>query len=360
MQSPYRIAAGVAGIALAIAIGVVLVVALRTVVLIVLVGGLLALALDRPVRWIQAHLHAPRGLAVAAVCLAAVVIVAGFGFLLYQPFLHESKVFRHGLPPLTNRVKHLPVLGHYLRHVDLVRSTRRFLADLPHWANHHRDALLGVAETALTSLALVFTMAVTAVFFLLKGPAVLEGAEHLVLNEFRRARAVRLGRDIRDAVSGYINGNLLISLLASTVTAIALLAMRIPFVAVLAALMFVLDLIPLVGASLGGAVVTGATFVLDPHPWKALVFVVLFIVYQEVESHTLYPWIMGRTVRIGSFGVFLVTLAGAELGGILGALLAIPVGAAMNVALKDVIDERRHRSEAQQAAERLDLELPAP
>ncbi|MEA2566282.1 MAG: hypothetical protein QOD49_1459, partial [Actinomycetota bacterium] len=116
------------------------------------------------------------------------------------------------------------------------------------------------------------------------------------------------------------------------------------FVAVLAAVMFVLDLIPLVGATLGGTVVTAATFVLDPHPWKALVFAGFFLVYQEIESHTLYPVIMGRKVKIGSFGVFLVTLAGGELGGILGAFLAIPVGAAMSVILKDVIDERRNKA----------------
>jgi predicted PurR-regulated permease PerM len=108
--------------------------------------------------------------------------------------------------------------------------------------------------------------------------------------------------------------------------------------------MFVLDLIPLVGATLGGTVVTAATFVLDPHPWKALVFAGFFLVYQEIESHTLYPVIMGRKVKIGSFGVFLVTLAGGELGGILGAFLAIPVGAAMSVILKDVIDERRNKA----------------
>jgi predicted PurR-regulated permease PerM len=204
--------------------------------------------------------------------------------------------------------------------------------------------ILGVAQTALTSIVLTFTTIATAIFMLLHGPRLADGALSLILDDFKRERARRLGRNVLESVAGYVNGNLLISLLAATVTAIALLVMRVPFVAVLAAVMFVLDLIPLVGATLGGTVVTAATFVLDPHPWKALVFAGLFIVYQEVESHTLYPIIMGRTVKIGSFGVFLVTLAGGELGGILGAFLAIPVGAAISVILKDIIDERRNKA----------------
>jgi predicted PurR-regulated permease PerM len=204
--------------------------------------------------------------------------------------------------------------------------------------------ILGVAQTALTSIVLMFTVIATAIFMLLHGPRLADGALELILDDFKRERARRLGRNVLDSVAGYVNGNLLISLLAATVTAIALLVMRVPFVAVLAAVMFVLDLIPLVGATLGGTVVTAATFVLDPHPWKALVFAGFFLVYQEIESHTLYPVIMGRKVKIGSFGVFLVTLAGGEVGGILGAFLAIPVGAAISVILKDIIEERRNKA----------------
>ena len=201
-----------------------------------------------------------------------------------------------------------------------------------------------VHEQPGVNIVLTFTTIATAIFILLQGPRIADGALELILDDFKRERARRLGRNVADSVAGYVNGNLLISLLAASVTAIALLVMRVPFVTVLAAVMFFLDLIPLVGATLGGTVVTAATFVLDPHPWKALVFAGFFLVYQEIESHTLYPVIMGRKVKIGSFGVFLVTLAGGELGGIIGAFLAIPVGAAISVVVKDMIDERRNKA----------------
>ena len=345
MRNPYKVAAGITGMVLAMLIGLWLLVVLRGFVIIVLVAALIAAALDRPVTWVHSRLGLPRrGYAVAIVCLLTLGVLIGFGYLIYEPFLHQSKVFQQGLPPLMNRVKQLPLIGPRLRHVDLVGETQRFLQQIPKWVTRHRDMILGVAQTALTSIVLTFTTIATAIFMLLHGPRLADGALELILDDFKRERARRLGRKILDSVAGYVNGNLLISLLAAGVTAIALLVMRVPFVAVLAAVMFVLDLIPLVGATLGGIVVTAATFVLDPHPWKALAFAGFFLVYQEIESHTLYPVIMGRKVKIGSFGVFLVTLAGGELGGILGAFLAIPVGAAMSVILKDVIDERRNKS----------------
>ncbi|HLJ08606.1 MAG TPA: AI-2E family transporter, partial [Acidimicrobiia bacterium] len=223
-----------------------------------------------------------------------------------------------------------------------------------------KNAILGVAQTALTGVVLAVTTAVTMVFLVLHGPRLVAGAERLILDDFRRARARRLAVKMQQAVSGYVSGNLFISALAAVVTAVSLVAMSVPFVAVLAAIMFLLDLIPLVGATLGGAVVTAAVFVLDPHGWKALVFVCLFVVYQQVETHTIYPLIMGRTVRISSLGVFLVTLAGAELGGVLGALVAIPVGAVINVVVQDVLEERRNKAAAVgSAATRLELAVSA-
>jgi predicted PurR-regulated permease PerM len=345
VRNPYKVAAGITTIVLAMIVGLWLLVVLRGFVLIVVVAALLAAALDRPVCWVQSHLRLPRrGYAVAVVCLLALGVLIGFGYLIYEPFLHQSKVFQQGLPPLMNRVKQLPLVGPRLRHVDLVGETQQFLQEIPKWVTRHRDMILGVAQTALTSIVLTFTTIAIAIFMLLQGPRLADRSLDLILDGFRRERARRLGRNVLDSVAGYVNGNLLISLLAATVTAVALLLMRVPFIGVLAAVMFVLDLIPLVGATLGGTVVTAATFVLDPHPWKALVFAGFFLVYQEVESHTLYPMIMGRKVKIGSFGVFLVTLAGGELGGILGAFLAIPVGAAISVIVKDVIEERRNKA----------------
>jgi len=281
-----------------------------------------------------------------------------FGYLAYRPFAKQSSAFKSGLSGQIQRIKTLPVIGPRLKDVDLKKKSEEFFKSLPKRLSSQRKAILGVAQTALTDLALTGTTIAVAVFMLLNGPKIAAGASALVLDDIKRVRAHRLARKMLDAVSGYVTGNLLISFLASAVTAISLIAMGVPFVAVLTVVMFVLDLVPMVGATLGGIVVTAATFILDPHIWKTLTFVVIYVVYQETETHTLYPIVMGRTVKIGAFSVFLVTLAGAELAGVMGVLLAIPIGSILNVVVQDLLEERKGKAllRTTQSAEAMGLQ----
>jgi predicted PurR-regulated permease PerM len=341
----YRITLGIIGIILGVIVGLWLIITLRAFLVLVLVAGVLAAAMDRPTNWFRRVFRFKRrGPAVALLFLAGLIVLGGLGYLVYRPVADQSQSLRRDLPNRVERVKDLPIIGPRLKNVDLRGSTERFFQELPKRLEGNRELILGVAQTALTVLVLTTTCLVITVFLLLNGPRMAEGVRQLIIDPGRAARAQRLGRGMLDSVAGYVLGNLLISVCASTVTAITLGVCRAPFVMVLSAVMFILDLIPLVGATLGGVIVTAATFILDPQPWKALVFAIVFIVYQQIENHTLYPVIMGRTVKLGAFPVFLITLAGSELAGILGALLAIPIGAALNVVVQDILTERKRRA----------------
>lgn len=351
MNRPYRTAAGVTAIVLGMLLAVWLLVALRTFVIIVLVAALLAAALDGPVNWTQRHLHLRRrGGAVVAVLLMGMVLMVAVGFVVVRPLGHQSQGLGADLPSRVGRVTTLPLIGPHLRHLDVAGETNAFLQALPKRLTAHRDLILGVAQTALSGAVIALAILAATIFMLLNGPALADRVCEQILDDFRRIRARRLASDILAAVGGYVLGNLLISVMAAAVTAASLLVMHAPFVAILSVAMFLLDLIPLVGATLGGAVVTAATFALDPHPWKALVFVVIYALYQLLESHLIYPVVMGRTIKISAFSVFLVTLAGGELAGVLGALLAIPIGAALHVLGKDLLAERRGRGLVEPAA----------
>lgn len=356
MSRPYRTIAGGTALVLLMLLGVWLLITLRTFVVLVAVAALLAAALDQPVNAVQRRLHLKRrGYAVALVMVVSLVLIGVFAYLAVSPLAHQSASLRRGLPARVESIRKLPLIGSHLRHVDLRGETQRFLKEFPHMLTARRNVLIGVATSAVNWLLLAITVVAVAIFMLLNGPGMAESASAQILNDLRRVRAKRLAANVLEAVGGYVRGNLLISLMAAGVTAVALISMGIPFVAVLAVLMFLLDLIPMVGATLGGVVVTAATFILDPQPWKALVFVVIYALYQLVETHTIYPVVMGRTVKIGAFSVFLVTLAGGELAGILGALLAIPTGAALNVLVKDLLEERRGKLAAEPPPSRLEL-----
>jgi predicted PurR-regulated permease PerM len=139
-------------------------------------------------------------------------------------------------------------------------------------------------------------------------------------------------------VGGYVSGNLLISLIAGTLTTIVLLAVGVPYAVALGVIVAILDLIPLAGATIAAIIIGTVAFL---HTITAgIVVVIFFLIYQQVENHFLQPVIYGRTVQLSPLAVLVSVLIGAKLAGILGALGAIPVAGAIQVIL---IDWQRHR-----------------
>jgi predicted PurR-regulated permease PerM len=151
----------------------------------------------------------------------------------------------------------------------------------------------------------------------------------------------RVAADCAKSVTGYISGNLVISVICGGLTFVVLLILGIPFAGLIALFVGLADLVPLVGATLGGAVAVLAGFL---HSTTAgIVVLVFFVVYQQSENHLLQPLIFARTVKLNPLAVIVAILLGVELLGVLGALLAIPVAGMIQVILRDVWDHRRGR-----------------
>jgi predicted PurR-regulated permease PerM len=146
------------------------------------------------------------------------------------------------------------------------------------------------------------------------------------------------------AVSGYVRGNLAISVICGVLTFVVLKVLGMPYAAALALLVAVLDLVPLVGATLGGAllVIVG----LFVAPWKAVVLLVFVLVYQQAESSILQPLVYSHAVQLNGLVILIALLVGGLLLGIPGALLAIPVAEIIRIAITEVLAYRRAGQEA--------------
>jgi predicted PurR-regulated permease PerM len=117
--------------------------------------------------------------------------------------------------------------------------------------------------------------------------------------------------------------------------------MGVPFAGLIALFVGLVDLIPLVGATIGGVIAVLAAFI---HSVPAgIVVLAVFLVYQQLENHLLQPVIYGRTVKLNPLTVIVAILIAAELAGVLGALLAIPLASIIQVVARDVWDHRRGR-----------------
>jgi predicted PurR-regulated permease PerM len=202
---------------------------------------------------------------------------------------------------------------------------------------------IGVAG-AVAALATVLTLT----FFLLLGSERYVNAGVGLFPEAHQPLVRRLLGQAGGAISGYITGNLAISVICGVTTFIVLLILGMPYAAPLALLVAVLDLIPLVGATLGGALLVLVGLFVEP--WKAVVLLVYIVVYQQAEGSLLQPIVYSRAVHLNGLVILIALLVGGQLLGIPGALLAIPVAEIIRIVVTELVAYRRTPKEASEPA----------
>ncbi|HKH49968.1 MAG TPA: AI-2E family transporter, partial [Thermoanaerobaculia bacterium] len=183
----------------------------------------------------------------------------------------------------------------------------------------------------------------TLTFFLILGSERYLNAGVQLFAEAHRPLVRRLLTQSARAVTGYVGGDLAISVICGVTTFVVLVILGMPYAAALALLVAVLDLIPLVGATLGGAllVIVG----LFVAPWKAVVLLIFIVVYQQAEGSILQPMVYSHAVQLNGLVIFIAILVGGLLAGIPGALLAIPVAEIIRIVVAELVAYRRSSQE---------------
>jgi predicted PurR-regulated permease PerM len=305
----------------------------------------LALVLNPGVDFLVARARLPRSLATGVVFLVGMLVVAGLLFAFIRPLVVQGRQFADDLPSYVQdaRAGRGPV-GELVRRYDIDRRLERSRDDLKGFVDRLGSQSLRVAGAVGSVVAGTVTVLVVAFLILLEAPRIV-GAALAALPPPRRERIRRVAGDCSRAVTGYMAGNLLISAAAGILTYVFLLAAGVPFRGVLSLWVAFADLIPLVGATLGAVVVIAVSFL--ESTGAGIAAIVFFVVYQQFENHVLQPLVQSRTVSLSPLVVLVSVLLGVELGGILGALFAIPVAGVARVIARDLWDTRRGRSKAE-------------
>jgi predicted PurR-regulated permease PerM len=303
------------------------------------VAIVLAMALEPFVQLLERR-GTGRGRAVGITFVVALLAVAAFIYLLVPPLVHEVRTFGRHTPDLVQQlVRGQGELGFLERRYHVVEHARAWLGDgggalFAKPALHAATGLVGTAAAA-------FAVAFLTLFVCLDGHRWFNGVVD-TLPAKSRDRWRRAGTDISSVVGGYVTGNLLISFVAGTVTTLILVATHVPYPVPLGLVVAIFDLIPLVGATIATVIV--AAVALPKGVPTTVIVVAGMVLYQQIENHTLTPLVYHRTVRLSPLAVAVSVAAGAEVAGVVGALLAIPVAGALKVAVREVLDVRRGTS----------------
>jgi predicted PurR-regulated permease PerM len=312
----------------------------RHVITWILVSLFLALAINPAVEALQRRGVKRRGTAAGLIYLIVVLAVAGLLAAFLPSLINQVNDFVNAVPG-------------YVHDLTKGRGPFGFLETKYHVVERAQDLVNGkggakvaggfgtvvdVTRTLATGVAGVITIVFMTFFMLLEGPTWVDRA-YAMLPPESQDRWHKVGHRIYRTVGGYVTGNLLISFVAAASSTIVLLIMDVPFPFALGLLVFILDLIPLAGATLAAVILT--LVALSHSTTAAIVVLVFFIVYQQLENHLLQPVVYGRTVQLSPLVVLIAVLIGAEVAGVLGALGAIPIAGSFQVVLQDWLEHRR-------------------
>jgi predicted PurR-regulated permease PerM len=321
---------GALGVGAAYAIGWSIVSA-RQVLLLIALALLIAIGLE-PVVALVRRRGVPRPLAVLLVSVAALAVLGGFLAVAIPPLVDEINRFvsraPHYAQSLNNRNT---LLGHINQRYHVVQQLQKALSS--GGISSISSGVLGAGEVVLSVATGIVIVVILTIYFLADMPRVTRTLHRLVPLS-RRARAGLLIDETFSRVGGYLLGNLLTSVIAAVGTLIWLLMFGVPYPVLLAVFVGLMDLIPIVGSTVAGIIVSLVALTVSLP--IAIATAVFYIVYRNAEDYLITPRVMKRTVKVPGLVTVIAVLIGGALLGIIGALIAIPVAAAIKLILEEV------------------------
>ena len=322
----YRVILTTIWLTIASGLVLLLVVALRKVIFLVVVATFVALALNPAVRAIT-RWKIKRGVAVLIVVLAGLISAGAIGGLLAGSLAGEGVRFAQQAPKyLQESVNGKGPVFALARRLNLEGELRKAGPAMSDAVSKLPVELVRLLSSIASATASAVVIAVLSVFLLIEGPNIVSGVLRLLSRE-QRAPARRFGRSTSSIVSGYMTGVFGLAAINGLITAATLALLGVPFVVPLAIWAGLADVLPIVGGLLG--IVPAALFAFAHSTSAGIIAVLVMLAFQQIKNHFLYPVIIGRAAKMNPLVVFLAVLVGAELGGIGGAILAIPIGGAI-------------------------------
>jgi predicted PurR-regulated permease PerM len=323
----------------AVTVGLVeMIITARAVLVLIGLALFLAIGLEPAVsvltrRWL------PRWAAVLTVMVAGLAVVGGFLTAAIPPLVRQATQFIAQTPTMLTRLQsHNSLLGQLNNRFHLQQRLQQiFSGDASGLVN----GLLGAGQVVFGALASGLILLVLTVYFVVDLPRIRATLYRLVPHS-RRPRAILLGDEIFAKVGGYVLGNLLISLVAGILTFIFLAIFGVPYALLLSIFVAILDLLPVIGSTIAGVGV--CLVALSVSLPVCLATAGFFVVYRLVEDYLLVPRIIGRAVKVPALVTVVAVLLGGALLGIVGALVAIPVAAALLLLGQEILFPRLDRS----------------
>jgi predicted PurR-regulated permease PerM len=265
------------------------------------------------------------------------LLLVGFGYATIPALVGQASQLGHDFPGYLQHLReHSPSLARLEDRFHLQPKIQVWAQKAPSFLQHEA---LAVGTRFFGALVTTLLVVVLAIYFMADLPRLRRGIVRLFPKR-HRPHVTRVSTVMIDKVGSYMIGNLFVSLIAGVCAFIAMLILRVPFALPLAVAVAITDLIPLVGATIGAAVCVVVAFATTNIWPNTVILLVFFVVYQQFENYFIQPRVMRNAVDLPSVAVLLAALIGASMLGVVGALMAVPIAAAIRVTVTPMLAAR--------------------
>ena len=298
-------------------------------------------AMERRLRW-------SRRLSSAVLVLAIVIVLGAVVLLVTQAIVGAVRDFSDDLPRIVDEARQSD-LGNLINSgSDSLDTLAQHAGEITSGVGKVSGGVADVGVSALGVVTLVFSVMFLTLFGLIDEPRLRDWVGGL-LYRGDRERFLQVTDRIVQTTSRYMLGNLAISVICGTVYGVTAVILGVPYPLALAVIAGILDLIPSIGATIAGIIVAIAA--LSVSPTAFVVFLIVVVVYQQIENYILQPTIIGKAARITGFTVLASVLAFGALFGLIGAIIGVPIAAGIQIVVEELTAARRARIAAADAAE---------
>ena len=332
--------AGLAAVAWALA-------SIANVLLVILVSLFSVAVLSPVVTEMERRFGWSRGWCSTVLVLATVVVIGVVALVLVQAISGSVRGFSDHLPQIVDKVRHSD-LGNFVNSgSDSVETLRKHAGDIANGVGKVSGGVAHVGASAFGAVTLVFSVVFLTLFGLIDEPRWRDWIGSL-LHPDKRERFLRVTDRIIHTTSRYMLGNLAISVICGTIYGVTALLLGLPYPLALAVIAGILDLVPNVGATIAGIII--GIVALSVSLGALIVFLIVIVVYQQIENYILQPAIIGKAARLSGFTVLASVLAFGALFGLIGAIIGVPIAAGLQIVAEELTAGRRARIAAEDAA----------
>ena len=312
------------------------IVGIGSVLLLVVVSLFLAAGLNPAVEFFERRMR--RSLAVTVVITVALGAVALFVVAIVPVITDQVTALSNNVPDWLDNLEKNKKIQELDDEYQIIDKVKEYVAN-GDFVSGLFGGVLGVGLKILSALFNAFIVIVLTLYFL-ASLEVTKNAFYSLAPASRRHRVSKLGDRIIDNVGGYVSGAFIVALCAGLSSLVFLFAIGLGEYAVaLAFVVALLDVIPMIGATIGAVIVTAIAFATDIQ--TGVICAIFYVIYQQFENYVIYPRVMKRSVDVPGAVTVIAALVGAALLGVVGALLAIPTAAALLLVLREVVVKRQ-------------------